>query len=147
MSFKPIRQFLTDRLLEIDPEFEVYDASFVNDSVGDNDFDKRFHIFYGPITATVANQNTTQDTASATVTLFFRGYRDSSESLDEAMDIANRYRIACMRRTNLASQTHIKNVVCNNIDAQPMPGNDQQFKVVLGFSISMIYGLGVDLDC
>jgi len=147
MSFKPIRTFLTARLLETDPAFEVFDAAFAADQVGDNRFDKRFHIFYGPVTATVANQNTTQDVVSATCTLYFRGLRDSNESLDEAMDIANRFRIACMRRTNYSNQVHIKNVVATSIEAQQMPENDQQFKVILGFSISMIYGLGVDLNC
>jgi hypothetical protein len=63
------------------------------------------------------------------------------------MDIANKFRINCMRRTNYSGQIHIKNVVATSIEAQPMPDNDQQFKVILGFSISMIYGLAVDLDC
>lgn len=147
MSFKPVRQYLTDRLLEVDSDFEVYDATFANDFVGDNDFNKRFHIFYGNITATVANQNTTTDTINAVVTLYFRGYRDSNEALDAAMDIANEYRMNCLRQSKLAGQIHIKRVVCNSIAAEPMPENDQQFKVLLSFSIQYICGTGINLDC
>lgn len=147
MSFKPIRQYLTDRLLETDPDFEVYDSTFSNNFVGDNNFNKRFHIFYGNVTGTLANQNTTTDTVNATVRLFFRGMRDSNETLDEAMDIANVYRMACLRQSNLVTQIHIKRVFCNSIVAESMPDNDQHFVVNLEFSISYICGTGVNLDC
>lgn len=147
MSFKPIRQFLTDRLLEIDSDFEVYDATFANDFVGDNDFNKRFHIFYGNITASVANQNTTTDVVNASVRLFFRGYRDSNESLDNALDLANQYRVNCLRMSKLIGQVHIKRVVCNSIIAEPLPENDQQFTVTLQLSITYICGTGINLDC
>lgn len=147
MSFKPIRTYLTDRLLEVDPDFEVYDSAFANDFIGDNNFNKRFHIFYGPIATTVANQNTTNDDATAVVTLYFRGYRDSNEALDEAMDIANKYRINCLRPLNLLNQTHIKRVLCTSIAPEQMPENDQQFKISLTFSIQTIFGLSISLDC
>ena len=147
MSFKPIRTYLTARLLEIDPAFEAYETAFVNDYVGDNNFDKRFHIGYGPIATSVENQNVTNDVATATVTLFFRGFRDNlGNPLDEAMDIANNFRMNCLRPKFVLTQPRIKRVVCNSISSEPLPNNDQAFKCVLSFSIQMIYGLGVDLD-
>lgn len=148
MSFKPIRTFLTDRLIETDSDFKVYEAAFANDFVGDNNFDKRFHVYYGPVEATVSNQNTTQDIVSAAVTLFFRGLRDNADNpLDTAMDIANQYRVNCLRPNKLLNQVHIKRVVCNSITSEPLPENDQAFKIILSFSINMIYGTDVDLDC
>lgn len=147
MSFKPVRQYLADRLTEVDSDFLVYDATFANDFVGDNNFDKRFHIFYGNITSSVANQNTTTDTINATVKLFFRGFRDSNESLDNALDIANLYRVNCLRQSKLVGQVHIKRVVCNSIIAESMPDNDQQFVINLEFSITYICGTGINLDC
>lgn len=147
MSFKPVRTFLQDRLLETDSEFEVFDQAFNNDQIGDADFNKRYHIFYGPVNATVSNQNTTQDVVSATVTLYFRGYRDSNESLDEAMDLANKYRINCLRTSYLKNQTNIKRVVCTNIVPEQMPTNDLAFKLILSFNISMIFGTNISLDC
>lgn len=147
MSFKPIRQFLTDRLLEVDSDFEVYDATFSNNFVGDNDFNKRFHIFYGDITGSVANQNTTTDVVNANVRLFFRGLRDSNEALDNALEIANQYRVNCLRLSKLLNQVNIKRVVCTSILAEPLPDNDQQFTVNLAFSITYICGTGINLDC
>ena len=148
MSFKPIRTFLTERLLEIDSDFEVFDQGFESQEIGANDFDKRFHIFYGSVVTTSANQNTTQDIVTATVTLYFQGERESTEALDNAMDTANLYRINCLKRMNYAGLSFIKNVVCNSIEASPVDvTNDNSVKVQLKFSISVIFGTGVDLDC
>lgn len=147
MSFKPIRTYLENRLLEVDSDFEVFDQAFNNDQIGDADFNKRYHIFYGSVATTASNQNTTQDVVTATVSLYFRGYRDTSEALDESMDIANEYRINCLRQSFLKNETHIKRVVCTNIVAEPLPTNDLAIKIQLSFNISIIFGTGVNLDC
>ena len=147
MSFKPIRTFLADRLTEIDSDFSVVDNGFNSDQVGDNNFDKRYHIFYGSVATTVSNQNTTTDVVTATTTLFFSGSRNSTEELDEAMDIANKYRINCLRRAKYSGQTFIKNVVCQSIEAQPLESNDNAIQVKLTFNITIIFGLNVDLNC
>ena len=147
MSFKPIRTYLSERLIEVDPDFEVHEDAFDDQNIGDLDFDKRFHIFYGNVTASVSNQNTTQDTVNARVSLFFRGYRSGSEALDDAMDLANQYRINCLRVNKLAGQTFIKRCVCTNIDAQPLETNDNAIKIILTFSINVIFGTNINLDC
>lgn len=148
MSFKPIRTFLTDRLLEVDPDFEVHDQAFESQEVGANDYDKRFHIFYGDITTTSADHNITNDNVSATVSLYFQGARSSTEALDEAMDISNKYRLQCLKRIKYAGLTFIKKVVCTSVVAEPVDiTNDNAIKVRLQFSISVMFGLGVNLDC
>lgn len=147
MSFKPIRTFLADRLTEIDSDFSVFDNGFNSDQVGDNNYDKRYHIFYGSVATTVSNQNTTTDVVTATTTLFFSGSRNSTEELDEAMDIANKYRINCLRRAKYSGQTFIKNVVCQSIEAQPLESNDNAIQIKLTFNITIMFGLNVDLNC
>ena len=147
MSFKPIRTFLTDRLVEIDSDFTVFDNGFNSDQLGDSNFNKRFHIFYGSVATTTSNQNTTTDVVTAVVNLFFSGSRNSTDELDEAMDIANQYRINCLRRTKYSGQTFIKNVVCQSIEAEPLDTNDNAIRVRLTFNISIIFGLNVDLNC
>jgi hypothetical protein len=147
MSFKPVRTFLSDRLLEVDSDFQSHNDAFALDNVGADNFDKRFHIFYGNVTTSVSNQNTTQDVVQATVTLYFNGDRYDSEAIDEAMDIANQYRINCLRPSYLKTQTFIKRVVCNSINAAPLDSNDNAILVTLQYSINMIFGTGVDLNC
>lgn len=147
MSFKPIRTFLENRLLAVDSDFEVYDQGFENSNVGANDFDKRYHIFYGSVATTSANQNVTNDVVTAIVTLYFQGARTSREALDDAMDLANEYRVECLKRTNYSTQTFIKNVVCSSIVAEPIAdSNDNAFRISLTFSISIIFGIGLNLD-
>ncbi|HEY9705630.1 MAG TPA: hypothetical protein V6C58_24540 [Allocoleopsis sp.] len=147
MSFRPVREYLKDRLLEVDSDFEPYDEAFENDNLGDNNFDKRFQIFYQVDGATVSNQLTTQDEVTARVTLFFNGSRDSQEEFDSSMDIANVYRIQCLKVDKLRPYTHLKRVVCTSIVPEPLDTNDNMIKIILTFRISMIFGLGVNLDC
>lgn len=147
MSFKPIRTFLEARLLEVDQDFELHDDAFEIGNIGDNDFDKRYHIFYGNVTTSSANQNTTTDVVTADVTLTFSGQRNATEALDTAMDIANKYRINCLRPAFLRNQTFIKKVVANSIRATPLDTNDNAISIVLSFNITVIFGTGIDLNC
>jgi hypothetical protein len=147
MSFKPIRTFLEDRILDLDPKFTVFDNAFNSNEIGNNDFDKRYHIFYGNVSTTAANHNVTNDEVTATVTLYFAGDRTATEALDNAMDFANEYRIECLKRVNYASLTFIKNVVCNSIVAEPIAeSNDNAIKIILEFNILVIFGIGLNLD-
>lgn len=148
MSFKPIRTFLETQLLKIDSDFEVYDQGFENSEIGFNDFNKRYHIFYGNIQTSDANQNTTNDTVNATVTLYFKGARSATLALDDSLDIANNFRIECLKRANFTNYTFIKKVVCNSINAEPVDAsNDNAIKIKLEFSVSVMFGLGVNLNC
>jgi hypothetical protein len=147
MSFRPVREYLKDRLLEIDSDFQVYDDAFENDSIGDNNFDKRFQIFYQVDSATVSNQLTTTDEVAARVTLFFDGGREAQESFDNAMDLANVYRIQCLKIDKLRQYVHLKRVVCTSIVPEPLDSNNNMIKVILNFRINMIFGVGVNLDC
>lgn len=147
MSFKPIRSFLEARLLEVDSDFEVHPDAFSTDNIGANDFDKRYHIFYGNVATSVSNQVTTSDDVTSTVKLYFNGFRDATESLDSAMDAANRFRIQCLKMNFLSNQSFIKRVVCNSIQANPLNTNDNAIEIVLTFNIKVMFGLGTDLDC
>lgn len=146
MSFKPIRTFLEDRLLSLDSDFEVYKKPFSDDEVGGNNYDKRYHIFYGPVQSTVANQNVTQDTVLATVELYFTGKRDEAELLDNAMDFANKYRLYCLRPEFLVGLVNIKRVTCTGINPESLSTNDNALKITLSFNINMIFGTGITLD-
>ena len=147
MSFKPVRSFLEARLLEIDRDFEVHDDAFSLENIGNNDFNKRYHIFYANVATSVDNQHTTNDVVNATVSLFFRGYRNATESLDESMDLANTFRLNCLKIAPIRAQDFIKRVVCNSIQAEPLDTNDNSIKVTLQFSISVIFGTAVNLNC
>lgn len=133
--------------MEVDPAFKVHDDAFSTANIGLNNFDKRYHIFYGNVTATVANQNTTQDNVQSIVTLHFKGKRNATEQLDEAMDIANKYRMQCLKPQFLKPQQFIKRVFCESIEAIPLDTDDNSIQIRLTFNISIIFGTGIDLNC
>jgi hypothetical protein len=147
MSFRPIRSFLSQRLLEVDKDFKVHDDAFSTANIGLNNFDKRYHIFYGNVQTSSANQNTTQDNVQAVVTLHFNGKRNATEQLDIAMDIANKFRMQCLKMQFLKAQQFIKRVACETIEAIPLDTDDNQIQIRLTFNISIIFGTGIDLDC
>lgn len=147
MSFKPIRNFLENRLKEIDSEFESIASPFNVDEPAATNFNKRFHIFYGDVATTVSNQQNTQDVVNAQVTLYFDGFRDETDALDSAMDVANSYRMRCLQAKFLKTEKHIKRVSAVSIVATPLGTNDNKIKVVLAFSISMIFASTDSLDC
>jgi len=148
MSFKPIRTFLADRLTAVDSEFKPFLQAFDNSEIGVNGFNKKYHIFYGNVTTVSSDMNTTNDTVSAVVNLYFQGARTSTEALDNGMDIANLYRIECLKRTNFANLSFIKKVSCTSILAEPVDqSNDNAVKISLAFSISVVFGVGLNLDC
>lgn len=147
MSFKPIRTYLSDRLTSLDSDYHEHTDAFNEDNIGDLNFDKAYHIFYGDVATTSANQNTTNDVVNATVSIFSQGHRDPIEALDNAMDFANQYRIECLKPKYIYSQQFIKQVKSVSIKAEPLQSNDNAIVVRLQFSISIMFGLGVNLDC
>jgi hypothetical protein len=147
MSFKNVRTFLTNRIKEIDSDFEVVDKPFDVDDPAATNFNKRFHIFYGDITTTTANQQTTTDIVNAVVNLYFDGYRDQTEALDESVDVANRIRMRCLQPKFLLGEKFIKRVVPTSIVATPIDSNDNKIRVRLEFSIATIMAATDNLDC
>lgn len=146
MSFKPIRTYLSDRIEGLDSDYTEHDDAFNIDNIGDLEFDKAYHIFYGDVVTTEANQNTTSDLVTATVSIFSQGHRDPKEALDDAMDFANLFRIECLKPVYLSNEQFLKQVKCISIKAEPLATNDNAIVVRLEFSILVIFGLGVNLD-
>jgi hypothetical protein len=147
MSFKNIRTFFESRLNETDSEFQRLETPFNIEDPGLNAFNKRFHIFYHALSGSVANQNATQDTVNAVVTLYFDGLRADVEALDNSFDLANVFRLACMNKKNLVNEKFLKKFVCTGMNATPLDTNENAIKITLAFSISMIFGTQANLEC
>ena len=146
MSLRPIRQYFRDRISELDRDFIEHTDAFNTENVGELGFDKAFHIFYGNISTTSINMNTTNDNVQAVVTLFRSGYRDPIETLDDAMDFANQFRLKCLMPKHATRNQFIKNVSCQSIKADPVNTNDNSIVISLQFNISVIFGTNISLD-
>ena len=147
MSLSTIRPFFTARLLEVDSDFKPHVEPFTDENIGDNVFNKKYHIFYGSVQSTVPNQNTTQDVVTATVSLYFKGYANAQESLDKSMDLANKFRLISMHPMKILGQEFIKRVICTQILAEPLQSNTEAIKITLTFNINMVFGTNNNLQC
>lgn len=146
MSLKPVRQYFKDRIFELDKDYQEHTDAFNTENISQLRFNKAYHIFYGNIQTTTANQLSTLDTVSATVSLFQNGYRDPIIALDDAMDFANKFRLRCLNPKYSTRNFFIKNVVCNTINAEPVNTNDNSIIIRLQFSITVIFGTQINLD-
>lgn len=154
MSLKPIRKYFKDRFLDAEmlkrggAEYIEHTDAFNTDNIGSFNLDKAYHIFYGSASTSALNHLTTKDTVKATVSIFSKGFRDPNEALDDAMDFANNYRIQCIKPKFATTGQFIKNVVCSSIEASPInQENDNSIVVRLQFSITVVFGIGIDLSC
>lgn len=148
MSLKPIRQYFKDRFSELDNEYQEHTDAFNTDNIGELNLDKAYHIFYGSAQTSALNHLTTKDIVSVTVSIFSKGYRDPIEALDDAMDFANHFRLHAMNPKLSNTGEFIKNVVCTSIEASPInTQNDNSIVIKLQFSITVIFGIGINLNC
>lgn len=142
-----IRSFLTTRLNETQTGWRPYKKPFNDDQVGENQFEKSFHIEYLPSTLSVINQTTTQDDIAVRVDLYFKAKRESTDEIDKAVDLANKYRMNCSHPRHLRSVEFIKRVVATDMTPTPMNTNDERFKISLTFSIRTVFGIGTNFGC
>lgn len=148
MSLKPIRQYFVDRIYSLDTEYQEHTDAFNTENIGGLTLDKAYHIFYGSVQTSALNHLTTKDVVSTTLSIFTRGYQNPNEALDDAMDFANHLRLECMKPKFANTGQFIKNVVCNSIEASPVnEQNDNSIIIKLQFSITVIFGIGINLNC
>lgn len=150
MSLKPIRQYFRDRLNSPtlgNGEYVEHTDAFNTDNIDGLNLDKAFHIFYGSADTSALSHLTTKDTINARVSIFSKGYNDPLEALDDAMDFANKFRLLCMHPKYATQGEFIKNVVCTSIEASPInKDNDNSIVCRLQFRITVIFGIGINLD-
>jgi hypothetical protein len=148
MSLKPIRQYFKDRFTAMDSQYVEHTDAFNTENIDGLNLDKAYHIFYGSAQTSSLNHLTTKDNVSTTVSIFSKGYRDPIEALDDAMDFANHFRLECMNPKLATTGQFIKNVVCTSIEASPInTQNDNSIVVRLQFNVTVIFGIGINLNC
>jgi hypothetical protein len=140
MSFSQVRSYFKTRIAALDAEFEEHEDAFNQDNIGAYNFNKAYHVFYSPVSSGPLNHSSTDDSVTALVSLFFSGDRTPQAALDTAMDFANTYRLACVKPENAMVGTNIKNVVLNNIVAEPLESNDNAIVIRFDFTVRMVFG-------
>jgi hypothetical protein len=133
------------RISEIDTTFVEHSDAFSVDNIGAYNFDKAFHVIYGPLTGGPLNHLQTDDNLNCVVTLFFKGGRYPQDAFDTSMDLANKIRLNAMKPANAMTNEFIKNVVCRTINIDPLNTNDNAIIITLEFDVRYVYGTDSDL--
>lgn len=129
------RSYISARILEIDSDFEEWEDGFNKDNIPSSLMDKSFFIEYALETPTQENTFII-DTTSATLTLFFKGFRNIKEALDSSMDLADTIRINVLSKAKIATGNYL-NII--NLSLVPSPideSNDNSIAIEMTFNLT-----------
>ena len=132
------RSYLKSRLLE-----EFTTASEHKDAFNENNVPLlkrgvKFFIEYSNTSGTTDGR-TVDDTVSATVKIFVKGFRDVQKALDDNMDKAHNFKL---RASNIDNYTNgIKYVTCDNIEPIEVETNDNIIIIEMAFTIRMLFAV------
>ena len=139
MSLSGIRTYLKTRINTVDSDFKEHKDAFNDENIGRSKFNKAYHITYGGLDSGELKDLITDDIMNMTVKLFFKGFRDTQNALDDAMDKANTIRLDIVNRTNYVNQTNIKNVYLSNMTPESLDSNDNHIVITLNFIVRLAY--------
>ena len=138
MSLSQIRTYFSNRLLEVDSDFREHPDGFNRDNISSTNFDKSYFIFPGNLGSVTFDQ-ITDDSMIWRVELFFKGYRDPQEAIDNAIDVANLFRLQCVKREFCLTGENIKNVLLNSMTVNPVDTNDNLIIIELQFAVRLAF--------
>lgn len=138
MSLSNVKLYFRDRLDGLG--YSEWQDGFATDNIPETILDRAYHVFIESISGGPIN-HTHQDTESEVVVrLFYRGYRQASEAIDESISgveaiVADVCKVANRTATLL-------NVIFNTADFSPLnEENDNSVFVEMRFSARVILGI------
>lgn len=139
MIISKVRTYLKNQVIAVDSDFKEHEDAFNVDNIPGTLKNKSFHIDYS-IDNSQEFDTHLEDDVSATLTLFFKGYRTPAKALDVAMDLANDIRIkavsiATVESFKITDDNPIFGVSCLSIKPSPVPTNDNQIIIELEFNL------------
>ncbi len=132
-----VRTYLKAQLIATNSDFREWRDGFNRDNIPKSVFNKSFFISYSNSSNNLTSGQMVDDNISATVELFFKGFRDPQEAIDVAMDLAHLFKLRASDPCNFTSG--IKHVVGNSITPEPVVSNDNSIIITLDFSLRMIF--------
>ena len=106
-----------------------------------NILDRAYHIEVGTTTTGPANQMHYTFQMPITVRVFLKGFRDPSQSIDDALDLANTIYAEVLDAANRLQTAGLKDIRPTSVFPQPLQlTNDNAVILELGFIAYLIYG-------
>lgn len=143
MSFKQVETYFQQRLKEVEPQFKEHEDAFSIENIGSSRFNHAYHVFFTHMKCSPPSGQVTTDILTVDVALFLKGFRDVKTYLIDSYDIANAFRLNCMRPEYAMNGTLIKNVICTQIKADPEKGNNNAIKMTCTFDVTVNFSTDV----
>ena len=136
MSISVVRTYFKDQIKdEVAAAVEHTDA-FNIENMHTNARDKMYHIIYQNDSNTETHGDRITDNISVTISMVFKGYRDTQAAFDSTSDTVHNIKRRASKISNYTSG--IKRVVCDSINITPADdSNDNILLVTMEFSVRM----------
>lgn len=86
MKYSKIRTYIKDTIEAYDNKFKEHVDAFNTENIPRTNFNKGFHISYSVPSIDYASEVNLTASCIANVTFYFKGYRDTQQALDDAMN-------------------------------------------------------------
>lgn len=87
MALSEVRTFFNSRMTEVDSDFKEWTDAFNLENIPSTFYNKAYHLSYGDILDSGLGGVIQQVSFNVVLRAGFKGYRNMSESLDDAMDL------------------------------------------------------------
>jgi hypothetical protein len=137
VSIKSIRPFFAARLEAIG--FREWRDGFVFENIPETILDKSFHVYLETISGSPIDQKDQSLTGLVVIRVFFRGYRDVTEAIDESISSTEAIVKEVCKVSNRTSEG-LLNVVFDGVDYEPLTAqNDNSVLVTLRFAAQTLF--------
>ena len=137
MAISDVRTYLKNRITDENSSFYEHDDGFNADNVPTGIKTRSFFIEYQQPSNLSTEGDLIHDQVTATVRLFFKGYRSVKDSIDSSMDTCHNIKRRASKISNYSST--IKRVTCNSVTIEPVESNDNNMIVTMEFDIEMYF--------
>lgn len=140
MSISVVRSYLKSRISDEDSGFYEHTDGFSTGNIPTNIKSKSYFIEYQQPSNISTEGNVVLDQVTATVRLYFKGYRSVQQSIDSSMDTAHNIKLRASNISNYSST--IKRCVGTSVTIEPAStDNDNSMVVTLGFDLEIYYNV------
>ena len=137
MSISVVRSYLKSRITDENSSFYEHVDGFNANNVPTNIKTRSYFIEYQNPSNLSTEGDLIHDQVTATVRLFFKGYRSVKDSIDSSMDTCHNIKRRASKISNYSST--IKRVTCNSVTIEPVESNDNNMIVTMEFDIEMYF--------
>lgn len=131
-----VRSYFKDRITDEVPAAVEHKDAFNIENMHVNARDKMYHIIYQNNTNLETHGDRITDNVSVTLSMIFKGYRDTQAAFDSTSDTAHNIKRRASKISNYVNG--IKRVVCDSINITPVDdSNDNILLVTMEFSVRM----------